>query len=77
MIPDKIYLGIKDLGDGWNYDLSLEDNGQPEFIRKDALMEWLDDSIEKRKNRGLFHFSLIYWGMRTAFGKVIDKLNSM
>ena len=36
--PDKIYLSIQDLGSGYTYDLSLDNNGEQEYIRKDALM---------------------------------------
>lgn len=39
--PDKIYLGIQDLGSGYVYALSLDNNGEQEYIRKDALIEML------------------------------------
>lgn len=40
MIPDKIYLKIQDLGSGYAYGISLDDNEEHEYIRKDALIEW-------------------------------------
>ena len=43
MIPDKIYLGIQDLGSGYVYNLSLDNNGEQEYIRKSALLEWAKD----------------------------------
>lgn len=43
--PDKVYLGIDDLGSGYVYNLSLDNNGHPEYIRKDALIEWLDGKM--------------------------------
>ena len=41
--PDKIYLGIQDMGSGYVYALSLDNNGEQEYIRKDALLEWLEE----------------------------------
>lgn len=39
MIPDKIYLGIQDMGSGYVYALSLDNNGEQEYIRKDKIRE--------------------------------------
>ncbi|MGX8702828.1 MAG: hypothetical protein ACSW8H_00080 [bacterium] len=44
--PDKIYLGIDDMGSGYVYNLSLDNNGHTEYIRKDALMEWAKERRE-------------------------------
>ena len=65
--PDKIYIGIQDLGSGYVYALSLDNNGEQEYIRKDALLEWLE---EKLKERHAPQF-------RDALGQVIDKINSL
>ena len=35
--PDKIYLGIDELDSGYVYNLSLENNGHAEYIRKDLV----------------------------------------
>ena len=44
MAPDKIYVGVKDLGSGYATDVSLSPgDGYPEYIRKDALLEWIDE----------------------------------
>lgn len=55
--PDKIYLGIQDMGSGYVYTLSLDNNGEQEYIRKEALLKILtnlrddagvrDDQYEK------------------------------
>jgi hypothetical protein len=63
--PDKIYLGIRDVGSGYVYNLSLDNNGEQEYIRKDALIEWLEEGYE------WVHNPLI------AVSNLIDKLNSL
>ena len=50
--PDKIYLGIQDLGSGYVYDISLDNNGEQEYIRKDVLMEWANSWLAF-KRRGI------------------------
>lgn len=67
--PDKIYLGIQDRGTGYAYDLSLDNNGEQEYIRKDALMEWIQEV------RVIPHENAIVRDL--AFQEVINKLNSM
>jgi hypothetical protein len=68
-IPDKIYLGIQDLGSGYTYDLSLDNNGEQEYIRKDALLEWI------QKARAIPHDNGITRDL--AFQEIVNKLNSM
>jgi hypothetical protein len=41
-LPTKIYFTILDMGSGYVYTPSLDDNGGTEYIRKDALIEWLE-----------------------------------
>lgn len=65
--PDKIYLGIQDLGSGYAYAPSLYDNGEQEYIRKEALLEWLE--YEKEWFEGT--------DIEPHYQKVIDKLNEM
>jgi len=66
-VPDKIYLGIQDLGSGYVYDISFDNNGEQEYIRKDALLKWLNEKKE--------------WYEGTDFAdvyqKVIEKINSL
>lgn len=69
-VPDKIYLGIQDLGSGYVYDLSLDNNGEQEYIRKEALMEWASGELmpgNSAEGKG--------WNL--ALQTLIDKLNSM
>lgn len=75
--PDKIYLGIQDLGSGYTYDLSLDDNGGQEYIRKDALMEWAKNKIVESEIAMDTADDHAIWGQRNAFKQVLDKLNSM
>ena len=42
--PDKIYLGIDVIGSGYFYNLSLDNNGHPEYIRKDTVLDILENS---------------------------------
>ena len=68
--PDKVYLGIQDLGSGYAYDISLDDNGGQEYIRKDALMEWAKGEImpgNSAEGKGW------NWALQT----LIDKINSL
>ena len=67
--PDKIYLGIQDLGSGYVYNLSLDNNGEHEYIRKDALLEWIQEV------RTIPHENAIIRDL--AFQEVVNKLNSM
>ena len=67
MIPDKIYLGIQDVGSGYVYDLSLDNNGEQEYIRKDALLEW----AKQKQYESLTIVADNFWQ------EVIDKLNEI
>lgn len=50
-LPTKIYFTILDVGSGYVYTPSLDDNGGTEYIRKDALMEWLQLLYEEYSER--------------------------
>lgn len=71
--PDKIYLGIQDLGSGYMYNLSLDNNGEQEYIRKDALISFL----EKEK------YDLYNWHFHDedrkfkVYEEVIDKIKEL
>ena len=65
--PEKIYLGIEELDSGYVYNLSLENNGHAEYIRKEALMEWAKD----------FKVKTGWYEIEVAMDDLIDKLNSM
>lgn len=67
--PDKLYCGIQELDTGYVYALSLDDNGEQEYIRKDALLEWIQEA------RAIPHENAIVRDL--AFQEVINKLKSM
>lgn len=74
--PDKIYLGIDELDSGYVYDLSLDNNGHPEYIRKEALLKWANESrkeIKELADAG----DAFYIGYSCGIRDLIDKLNSM
>lgn len=78
--PEKIYLGIQDMGSGYIYNLSLDDNGEQKYIRKDALLTWLNDveniyNKETEGNPGAD--GKYYLGMCDALEMVVEKLNSI
>jgi hypothetical protein len=74
-LPTKIYFTILDMGSGYVYTPSLDDNGGTEYIRKDVLLEWLkpekDISFPDDYERGCID------GRNGLRGELIDKLNSM
>lgn len=43
-LPTKIYFTILDMGSGYVYTPSLDDNGGTEYIRKDAVLDILKNS---------------------------------
>ena len=62
--PDKCYITREK--NGVVYSLSFNDNGGLEYIRKDALLKWLENKV-----------SLSYGVATDALVEVIDKLNSL
>ena len=68
MIPDKIYVASGTTGIGglcglWFADMESD---LPQYIRKDALLEWLEKKVP------------LSYGLATdAFIEIIDKLNSL
>ena len=65
--PDKCYITREK--NGVIYSLSFNDNGGLEYIRKDALMEWINEA------RAIHHENAITRDL--AFQEVVNKLNSM
>jgi len=73
MAPDKIYVGIRDLGTGYMTDVSLSPGyDYPEYIRKDALLEWLDGKITIEGATEGF-----VGGYDSALKDVIEHINKM
>lgn len=71
--PDKIY--VRDFGNSlcltWTSIKGKKHNDVDiEYIRKDALLEWLNKMLFKTANALDFRANCVY-------GKVIDQLNSM
>ena len=76
--PDNIYLWETLIVNG-GYDPAWHKNsfneGDVEYIRKDALLEWLEQEVLKLDVRS--DNDAVAWGQRNAFKQVIDILNSM
>ena len=70
--PDKVY--VKKERDNVTFSLSVQyDNGGDVFIRKDTIMEWLNERINNGDEEGLMTNQIA----NLAYKDVIDKLNSM
>lgn len=72
MIPDKIYIHLTThlgLLDATGIPVNAPD--EHEYIRKEALMEWLESKVYEH-NEDRFDD-----GFNAALGQVIDKLNEM
>ena len=67
--PDKIYIN------GFSAFATEPVKDGIEFIRKDALLEWAKDELNKLE--ALSDNDAVHWGQRNAFKQMIDKLNSM
>lgn len=72
--PDKVYIGIDDMGSGYVYNLSLDNNGHPEYIRKEALLEWLENKIKTIKMPDSGFVSRLTY---LVYQDVIEHLNEM
>ena len=71
MMPNKIYIGhdiYNNVDKYWeeNSNTDIPGKSYVEYIRKEALLEWLEKKV-----------SISYGVATEAFGKVIDKLNEM
>ena len=69
MKPDKIYLGIEELDSGYIYNLSLDNNGHSEYIRKEALLECVKDRLAQ--------YDPEYTNAGKELQMIIDKINSL
>lgn len=79
--PDKICVAPHQIFD---YDLEIQEvghNGAEEYIRKDALIEWLKENLQEACDEEGVPFEYyengIITGKISAFEQVINKLNSM
>ena len=77
MAPDKIY--VKEFGEGisqmWSSIKATETtaNAQHEYIRKDALLEWVKEQKEKLVSSDSFTTQ----GKRIMLERIIDKIESL
>lgn len=69
MIPDKIYTNNR--GVYAELPIFSQIDANVEYIRKDALLEWLESKVYEH-NEDRFDD-----GFNAALGQVIDKLNEM
>ena len=77
-LPTKIYFTILDMGSGYVYTPSLDDNGGTEYIRKDALIEWAKEKLEDLKSLlDTDPYKEAYIGKCEALKDIIDKINSI
>lgn len=65
--PDKVYITREK--NGVVYSLSFNDNGGFEFIRKDALLEFINEKLQESADRLDFRTN-------KAYAEVLDKLNN-
>lgn len=71
--PDKIYVSIRDLQNGYTTDICLsQEKGYSAYIRKDALLEWLNSEIKKEMED---HYDDFSFGI--AYGNVLEHINEM
>lgn len=80
-VPDKICVAPHQIFD---YDLEIQEvghNGAEEYIRKNALIEWLKENLQEACDEEGVPFEYyengIITGKISAFEQVINKLNSM
>ncbi len=73
-VPDKIYLGIQDLGSGYVYNISIDNNGEQEYIRKDILLYELKNELDNARNTDFDEFGR---GEVITLERIINKLNSL
>ncbi len=86
MIPDKIFVGVGTLSSiqpaeeyafpGWQ-EKPYSQIRNEEFIRKDALLEWVNKRLEEFRHIAEISNDVAADGEVDAFEELIDKLNSM
>jgi len=77
-VPDKICVAPHQIFD---YDLEIQEvghNGAEEYIRKNALIEWIEEQLAILAKQTLLHpDDDMFWGQRNAYKQMKDKLNSL
>ena len=72
-LPNKIYFTVLDMGSGYVYNPSLDDNGGTEYIRKDALISFLEKEKDDLYN---WHFHDEDRKFK-VYEEVIDKIKEL
>ena len=76
--PDKICVAPHQIFD---YDLEIQEvghNGAEEYVRKDALIEWVEEQLAILDKQTLLHpDDDVFRGQRNAYKQMKDKLNSL
>lgn len=74
MTPNKIYINVHPLGVDYSI-VPIPDFGGVEYIRKDALLEWLKKKTENAEI--IVANSVERWVTRKVYKQVMDKLEAM
>ena len=78
MIPDKIYLPKEELEERKPWiETTYDPNWDVCYIRKDALLEWVNKRLEEFRHIAEISNDVAADGEVDAFEELIDKLNSM
>ena len=72
--PDRIYMPNELLSEEWTRHIEGQDT---DYIRKDALMEWVKTEFTDITERLKAQDDPVWWGQRNAFQQIIDKINSL
>lgn len=73
MAPDKIYLNRIHPEPYWFNDKQVDSD--IEYIRKDALIEWVEEQLAILNKQTLLHpDDDVFWGQRNAYKQMKDKL---
>lgn len=76
--PDKIYVSSDPFGFMHAYDMENHPPHGEEYIRKDALLEWLQPRANELKQRWLANpADKEAFCKEQVFSSILDKLNSM
>ena len=71
---DKIYVSLY----GWNNNPTEDRDDRVEYIRKDALLDWIKDQLaENEEWREVNPDDRFFGGKEVAFECIIDKINSL
>lgn len=74
--PDKIYTDNR--GVYAELPIFSQVDANVEYIRKDALIEWVEEQLAILAKQTLLHSDDdMFWGQKNAYKQMKDKLNSL